>query len=553
MSLRRSPFPADAVVLHLGLTVVLAAAGCVPSEPGGVADATTDATAHEAGGALDAGSVDDDASARDAALADASVDDASIEDATVGTLCGDTWADVAVDVHHCGGCDRDCTLRPGVDASGVACASGACVLACDAHRADCNGDPDDGCEAMLDTTTQCGACDVSCGGTTPVCDTTAQPALCVSGCAPSEARCGDACVDLGSALGDCGFCGNACRSPAHGRALCDEGACAIACDVGYHDCSGACVDDTDVASCGAACAPCATDPHGTTACELGACTLSCAPGYALVAGRCDDIDECASTPGICGAFGTGGTNGHGCTNVDATYTCSCQLGAFAPSAGGVCATSCGDGIQGPGEMCDDGALLSNDGCSSTCRLEMFVGWNCTGTTPTRCSIDWTFDNGNEGFTGTSSDFGFFVWSGTAGAWRANASTTLSDFVLASPARVAPPGTTRAVVVVRHALNFQSSRDGGIVEASIDGGPYVGVDPVAGQSHTHWLDSVSSNPLGHRLAFSGQLASTTSTFHVPVTAGHTFRIRFHVGTDDCGMNQPPNPAWTIENVSVTFAR
>lgn len=117
MSLRRSPFPADAVVLHLGLTVVLAAAGCVPSEPGGVADATTDATAHEAGGALDAGSVDDDASARDAALADASVDDASIEDATVGTLCGDTWVDVAVDVHHCGGCDRDCTLRPGVDAT----------------------------------------------------------------------------------------------------------------------------------------------------------------------------------------------------------------------------------------------------------------------------------------------------------------------------------------------------------------------------------------------------------------------------------------------------
>ena len=61
---------------------------------------------------------------------------------------------------HCGACGRRCTLA---HATG-SCATSACVItACDAGYDDCNGDPYDGCEANLDTSTSsCGACGVAC-------------------------------------------------------------------------------------------------------------------------------------------------------------------------------------------------------------------------------------------------------------------------------------------------------------------------------------------------------------------------------------------------------
>ena len=39
-----------------------------------------------------------------------------------------------------------------------------------------------------------------------------------------------------------------------------------------------------------------------------------------------------------------------------------------------CAQTCGDGLRAVGEFCDDGNLLSGDGCSLNCEVE--TGWNC---------------------------------------------------------------------------------------------------------------------------------------------------------------------------------
>lgn len=42
-------------------------------------------------------------------------------------------------------------------------AAEVCVIPCEAHRADCNADPDDGCEAkLLEDNANCGACGVAC-------------------------------------------------------------------------------------------------------------------------------------------------------------------------------------------------------------------------------------------------------------------------------------------------------------------------------------------------------------------------------------------------------
>jgi len=70
---------------------------------------------------------------------------------------------------RCDGRDEDCDGHIDEDAvctfeggTGV-CAGGDCLLSsCDAGRADCNGDPGDGCEVLLGTQEHCGGCGDAC-------------------------------------------------------------------------------------------------------------------------------------------------------------------------------------------------------------------------------------------------------------------------------------------------------------------------------------------------------------------------------------------------------
>lgn len=51
-----------------------------------------------------------------------------------------------------------------------------------------------------------------------------------------------------------------------------------------------------------------------------------------------------------------------------------------------CVEICGDGFNYGQYECDDGNLISGDGCSKTCKIE--TGWNCTGgssTSPDTCT------------------------------------------------------------------------------------------------------------------------------------------------------------------------
>lgn len=66
------------------------------------------------------------------------------------------------DPMHCGDCDISCSF----EAAEAQCSGGTCVLgACEANRADCNGQSDDGCEVdLLTDPFHCGECDHSCAG-----------------------------------------------------------------------------------------------------------------------------------------------------------------------------------------------------------------------------------------------------------------------------------------------------------------------------------------------------------------------------------------------------
>src|SRR5436190_5082624 len=45
---------------------------------------------------------------------------------------------------------------------------------------------------------------------------------------------------------------------------------------------------------------------------------------------------------------------------------------------------CGNGMQDPGEQCDDGNKTAGDGCSVICQIP--AGWSCTGW-PSHCNME----------------------------------------------------------------------------------------------------------------------------------------------------------------------
>jgi hypothetical protein len=79
------------------------------------------------------------------------------------TTCGTQCVDIQTDVNHCGGCNTPCpTPAPNETAL---CTSGQCSQQCVAPFADCDGNPSNGCEANLQSSsTNCAVCGRTCNG-----------------------------------------------------------------------------------------------------------------------------------------------------------------------------------------------------------------------------------------------------------------------------------------------------------------------------------------------------------------------------------------------------
>jgi len=130
------------------------------------------------------------------------------------------------------------------NAAGV-CAGGTCaVSSCSQGFGNCDGQAANGCETNhSNDINNCGACGTVC----------AQPAnaavacnagvcgspVCLSGWGNCDSLTANGCeVNLLTASGNCGACGNACSFP-HASAVCTSGTCAIAtCAAGYHNIDG---------------------------------------------------------------------------------------------------------------------------------------------------------------------------------------------------------------------------------------------------------------------------------------------------------------------------
>ncbi len=278
----------------------------------------------------------------------------------------------------CGACNAPCAL-PHATAS---CAAGACAVgSCDLGFGDCDGDPQNGCETSLGTSTDCGACGVPCalsnaaascaGGACKLlscdagtfdCDGNPQNGCeatpCGDGahCAGSSGCVSQICVGGFCASPACNDhaqngsetdldCGGACPPCADGAscdapgdcqsAVCDTGACAApACTDGVKNGSESDVD------CGGGCAPCADD----AICAAGAdCQSGVCLGGACHAAACTDgLKNGAETGVDCGGSCAPCGGGVGCLVAG---DCASQV-----CSAGVCQIpSCADGVKNGAE------------------------------------------------------------------------------------------------------------------------------------------------------------------------------------------------------------
>ncbi len=297
-------------------------------------------------------------------------------------------ADLETSPTHCGACGRACAAAPHAAA---ACAAGACALVCEAGWADCDGLPNNGCEADLRASTDhCGMCSQRCaGGADARCESGSCRVLCPpmrgdcdgdmgNGCetdltvsAQHCGACGTRCAfpgtgarcaaarceptgmcssatlgdcdgnaangceaDLTSSLLHCGACGNACSLP-NATAVCGDGRCRVGrCNAGFADCDANPSNGCEVAlatavdHCGA-CGNACPRSQGTASCAAGACRIACDAGY----GDCDGMAANGCETSTATATAHCGACGRACAPPNAVAACSsgrCGVAACLP-------------------------------------------------------------------------------------------------------------------------------------------------------------------------------------------------------------------------------
>ena len=138
------------------------------------------------------------------------------------------------------------------------------------------------------------------------------------------------------------------------------------------------------------------------------------------------------------------------------------------------------------------------------------------------------------------------------AWHANDVSGITDTKLESPAVTVGTGPFKVTFTHRYKFEYEGTPwDGGLIEYTKDGGAtWQDVTTLSGvvPGYTHVLTTISSNPLGGRMAYANTNPAYPSTNNVMLDfgtqlAGMTVKLRFRLGTDLAASA----PGWDIDDV------
>jgi hypothetical protein len=275
----------------------------------------------------------------------------------------------AGDLANCGGCGVPCTGAAGTTAT---CASGVCTVACAGGRLECDGNPANGCE--VDPTADplhCGSC-APCpavAGATAGCAARACTYVCTTDYRDCDTLASNGCeTDIRTSVANCGGCTLACTVPANATATCAGRTCGFACVAPFADCDGApgngCERDTssDVLHCTGCGLACPVPAHAAATCAASGCGYTCVGSF----NDCDGVasNGCESNPSAdplnCGACG-------GVCGAPAHATATCT------------ASGCGYACIAPYEDCDG---LASNGCEINTQTDLSNCGTCTNVCAT---------------------------------------------------------------------------------------------------------------------------------------------------------------------------
>ncbi len=294
------------------------------------------------------------------------------------------------DRENCGECGNRCSdLSSGP--SNYECIEGRCALTCDPvmfGRLDCDGIPDNGCEARIDSNENCGGCGIECAPDKP-CIKLGATYKC--GCSGEKIACDDGfgnqkCVDPKTDDNHCGGCGVACDPasgegslPLNARFGCVGGQCGrVKCEADFLDC------DSDLSE------------EGSNGCEssawsrdsCGMCNNACDAGQECHGNQLmQPICACPAGQTYCPVF---------C--MDLGDVRRCMIGICADLAAdanncGACFHNCRD-TNTSSEVCSYGV------CESHCIKGRA---DCNGNLSDGCEVDVDHDPNNCGACGTRCD------------------------------------------------------------------------------------------------------------------------------------------------------
>lgn len=129
--------------------------------------------------------------------------------------------------------------------------------------------------------------------------------------------------------------------------------------------------------------------------------------------------------------------------------------------------------------------------------------------------------------------------------------TVSDNRLISPV-ISLLGSTNAVLTFANNYNLETNFDGGVLEASINGGAFADILSVGGAflsgGYNSTISSAFSSPISGRQAWSGNSGGyITSSIDLPNSVdGANVQFRWREGTDD----SVSGTGWRIDNIVLT---